>query len=71
MDETTIMVHVRFSPDGMVVEIGERPHWAEAQEWFNVLSNRMADTYESLSGGRGVFRAARAELDSLKAASAQ
>ncbi len=71
MNDTSVMVHVRFAPDGSVVEIGERPQWAAAQEWYDVLCNKIGGSFEFLSGGRGVFRAARADIDSLKAAAVQ
>jgi hypothetical protein len=62
------MIHVRFSPDGTVVEIGERPAGATPQAWFNCLSEKAGTSYQPLSGGRGVFRVAREELDGWKAA---
>lgn len=69
MSETQVVIHVRFAPDGTVTEIGERPANATAQEWFNRLSLSAGNSYQSLSGGRGVFRLPRAEVDTLKAAS--
>ena len=65
-----IMIHVRFAPNGTVTEIGERPASARAQQWFDHLSRSTTNCYESLSGGRGVFRIAREEMDTLKAACA-
>ena len=65
-----VMIHVRFNPDGSVMEIAERPSASNAQTWFNYLSRNTLNCYESLSGGRGIFRIAREELDALKAACA-
>jgi hypothetical protein len=70
MTDQEIMIHVRFSPDGTVVEIGERPAQLSPQAWFNRLSDEAAASYQPFSGGRGVFRIARAELDLLKAGKA-
>ena len=68
MPETQVVIHVRFAPDGTVTEIGERPAGLSAQTWFNKLSLAAASAYQSLSGGRGVFRLPRADLDNMKAA---
>lgn len=67
MQNEKIMIHVRFSPNGTVTEIGERPAAVSAQEWFNHLSNTTLDTYESLSGGRGLFRLQTEQLITAKA----
>ena len=66
MQNEKIMIHVRFSPNGAVTEIGERPAAVSAQEWFNHLSNTTLDTYQSLSGGRGLFRLQPDQLSSAK-----
>lgn len=68
MENSQVMIHVRFAPNGMVTEIGERPPGASAQEWFNRLSQHTGIGYQTLSGGRAVFRVTRAEVDSLRAA---
>jgi hypothetical protein len=68
MENGRVMIHVRFSPDGTVVEIGERPAGAKPQTWFDCLSDKAATSYQSLSGGRGVFRVARDEVETWKAA---
>jgi len=67
MENTRVIIHVRFSPDGTVTEIGERPPATAAQDWFNRLSDKVGMSYQALSGGRGVFRLERADLDALKA----
>ena len=66
--ENTSLIHVRFSTDGSVTEIGERPGGTGAQEWFDRLIGRVGNGYQPLSGGRAVFRIPRAEIDALKAA---
>jgi hypothetical protein len=63
-----VMIHVRFAPDGTVTEIGERPGMAAAQQWFNRLSEQAGTAYQALSGGRGLFRLTRAEVEALKSA---
>ncbi|MGO8915045.1 MAG: hypothetical protein ACLQJR_03975 [Stellaceae bacterium] len=70
MTDGQVMIHVRFSPDGSVVEIGERPPRMGPQAWFDRLSDRAGNLYQPLSGGRGVFRIARDQVDTLKAADA-
>ncbi|HEY9214382.1 MAG TPA: hypothetical protein VIQ29_16215 [Ancylobacter sp.] len=69
MDPQNVLIHVRFAPNGTVVEIGERPQALSPQEWFNDLSDRVGSTYQVFSGGRGVFRLARGALDAIKAES--
>ncbi|MBY0579640.1 MAG: hypothetical protein K2P57_11405 [Burkholderiales bacterium] len=66
-----VMIHVRFATDGSVNEIGERPSGASAQTWFNHLSRNTLNCYEALSGGRGIFRIARDQVDALKASCTQ
>jgi hypothetical protein len=68
MESNAVLIHVRFAPNGAVVEIGERPAGTSAQEWFNRLSQQTGNGYQPLSGGRAVFRILRADVDSLKAA---
>ncbi|MEK6750182.1 MAG: hypothetical protein AABY83_13440 [Pseudomonadota bacterium] len=67
MQNDQVMIHVRFAPNGTVVEIGERPVAVGAQEWFNHLSATTHDSYQSLSGGRGLFRLAPGQLSTAKA----
>ncbi len=63
-----IIIHVRFSPDGSVTEIGERPASLSAQQWFTKLSEKAGSAFESLSGGRGVFRLSQDQVQTLQAA---
>lgn len=68
MGARTVVLHARFAPDGSVVEIGERPASLTPQGWFNFLSDKAGDVYQTLAGGRGVFRLTRDELEALKEA---
>ncbi|MEE3624043.1 hypothetical protein UCD39_08565 [Nitrospirillum sp. BR 11752] len=70
MHVETVMIHVRFAPDGSVTEIGERPPALSPQAWFNLLSVKAADQYQTFAGGRGVFRLGRSEIEGLKGAAA-
>ncbi len=65
---TETIIHVRFSNDGSVVEIGELPEAVSPQGWFTRLSYEAGAHYRALAGGRGVFRLSRSDLDALKAA---
>src|SRR4030066_288312 len=53
MQNDDVMIHVRFSPDGTVREIGARRQTLSAQDWFNRLSTEAAGASQALSGGRG------------------
>lgn len=66
MESDKVMIHVRFATNGTVAEIGERPAAISAQAWFNLLSSSTTDNYESLSGGRAIFRIPRQQVDQLK-----
>jgi hypothetical protein len=66
-NNNAVIIHVRFAPNGTVAEIGERPSALSPHEWFNFLSDKAGTVYQPLSGGRGVFRLTREEVDALKA----
>jgi len=68
VDTQNVILHTRFAPNGTVVEIGERPEGLTPQAWFNFLSDKAGDVYQTLAGGRGVFRLTRDELTALKQA---
>lgn len=70
MTDGQLLIHVRFSPDGTVAAIGERPAQMSAQAWFDCLSEKAGTLYQPLSGGRGVFRIGRGQMDTLKTADA-
>lgn len=61
-----VMIHVRFAPDGTVMEIGERPAGCSAQQWFNFLTRQSGLSYLTLSGGRALFRIAPEALADLR-----
>jgi len=66
MSTTKTIIHANFTPSGSVIDIGERPDWADPQQWFNFLSYSTANCYQALANGRGVFRIAPEELAALK-----
>jgi hypothetical protein len=66
MDDTKVIIHVRFAPNGQVTEIGERPASLAPQAWFATLSDRAGTSYQPLSGGRGVFRLTRGEIAGIQ-----
>lgn len=67
MEQHNALIHARFSPNGTVVEISERPPALSPQDWFNFLSDRVGGTsYQALSGGRGIFRLTRDQVEALK-----
>jgi hypothetical protein len=70
MEPENIVIHLRFAPNGTVVEISERPAALSPQQWFDRLSLRHGNAYQVFAGGRGIFRLTRAEIDALKAESA-
>lgn len=70
-DKAKVIIHARFAPNGTVVEISERPAALTPQDWFNFLSEKVGGVYQTLAGGRGVFRLSRDEVDALKQKTAQ
>ncbi len=64
-----VLIHVRFAPNGTVVEISERPKALSPNEWYYVLCDKAGSTYQPFSGGRGVFRLTAEEVESFKAES--
>ncbi|WP_457796160.1 hypothetical protein [Methylocystis sp. S23] len=64
----TILIHVRFNNDGSVLEIQERPTSLTPEQWFKKLSDKAGNAFQALTGGRGVFRIASADVEALKAA---
>lgn len=67
MEQSLVIIHARFANDGRVREIGECPGGISPQDWFNALSRHSANGYESLSGGRGIFRLEPAVIEQIKA----
>jgi hypothetical protein len=70
MENNQIMIHVRFAPNGTVSSIGERPATLSEQDWFNLLASSTTDSYETLSGGRALFRLPKQQVDQLKSSAA-
>lgn len=70
MENDQIMIHVRFAPNGSVASIGERPAALSDQNWFNLLASSTTDSYETLSGGRALFRLPKLQVDQLKSSAA-
>lgn len=68
MENNLVVIHMRYAPNGTVIEISERPTGESAQDWFNRLSDHPGNGYQPLSGGRAVFRISRAQIDLLKSA---
>ncbi len=66
VETKSVMIHLRFAPNGTVVEIGERPADLTPQQWFDMLANKFVDAYQAYSGGRGVFRLPVDDLESFK-----
>lgn len=70
MENDQIMIHVRFAPDGTVAKISECPSALSTQQWFNLLASSTTDHYETLSGGRALFRLPKQQVDQLKSTAA-
>lgn len=60
------LIHVRFNNDGAVLEIAERPASLSPEQWFVKLTERAGNAFQSLTGGRGVFRLSADEIAALK-----
>ena len=59
----TVLIHVRFAPDGRVSDIGECPVGLDPQNWYNALSVEAAQHYQPFAG---VFRLTRDEVERLQ-----
>ncbi|MDO9008248.1 MAG: hypothetical protein Q7U80_08490 [Thiobacillus sp.] len=70
MENDQVMIHVRFAPNGTVASIGELPGALSEQDWFNLLARSTTDSYETLSGGRALFRLPKLQVDQLKSSAA-
>jgi hypothetical protein len=65
------ILHVRFAADGTVTEIAERPPSLDAQQWFKKLTETAGSSFETLSGGRGLFRLTPDEIAAIQATAGQ
>ncbi|WP_342709686.1 hypothetical protein AAFG13_35315 [Bradyrhizobium sp. B124] len=66
MNSPQVIIHVRFAPNGRVVQISERPAKLTPNQWFDVLNARASSTYRPLARGRGVFRLTRTAIEAFK-----
>lgn len=66
MSSTHTMIHVLFSNNGNVAQIGEKPPGLSSQEWFDNLTHVPDNNYQPFAGGRGMFRIPTALLAELK-----
>ena len=67
MSEDIVLIHLSFSNDGSVIRVSDPPPGATCQSWFDHLSRQAGEYYQTLSGGRGVFRIPAHELERLRA----
>lgn len=68
MAPSEIVIHARYTADGSVNEISERPEGLTGQQWFNLLCVKVPHAAHALAGGRMIFRVNASELEALKAA---
>ncbi|OPY94649.1 hypothetical protein A5906_12815 [Bradyrhizobium sacchari] len=66
MNSQEIIIHVRFAPNGRVIQISERPAKLTPNQWFDVLNTRASSAYRPLARGRGMFRLRRTAVDAFK-----
>ncbi|UGY00457.1 hypothetical protein [Bradyrhizobium quebecense] len=66
MNSQQVIVHVRFAPNGRVVQISERPAKLTPNQWFDVLNARASSSYRLIARGRGVFRLTRTAIETFK-----
>lgn len=66
MDSQEVVIHVRFAPNGRVIQISERPAKLTPNQWFDVLHTRAGSAYRPLARGRGAFRLSRTAVDHFK-----
>jgi hypothetical protein len=50
-----VVVNVRFQPNGLVLQINNKPQNLSDQEWFDRLCRVASGCFRALSGGRGAF----------------
>ncbi|UQR64992.1 hypothetical protein LRP30_06900 [Bradyrhizobium sp. C-145] len=66
MNSQQVIIHVRFGPNGRVIQISERPAKLTSNQWFDILNARASSAYRPLARGRGIFRLSRTALDAYK-----
>lgn len=62
---TDVLVHVRYSPDGEIFSIGEKPERLSPKQWLQHLLATASPHYQTLAGGRGFFRIPRDTFEAL------
>jgi hypothetical protein len=67
MASDEIVIHARYTADGRIEEISERPESLTHQQWFNFLCKAVPFAAKPLAGGRMVFRLPIVDLEKLKA----
>lgn len=60
-----VLIHVRFSPNGLVNTIDKCPEKLSAQDWFYHLCYAAPRHYQVFAGGRGVFRMQRSYFEAI------
>ncbi|MBH5396523.1 hypothetical protein HZZ13_01700 [Bradyrhizobium sp. CNPSo 4010] len=66
MNSQEVIIHVRFGPNGRVIQISERPAKLTPNQWFDVLNVRASSAYRPLARGRGIFRLSRTAIEAFK-----
>ncbi|RXG90783.1 hypothetical protein EAS61_18540 [Bradyrhizobium zhanjiangense] len=66
MNSQEVIIHVRFGPNGRVIQISERPAKLTPNQWFDVLNVRASSAYRPLACGRGIFRLRRTAIEAFK-----
>ena len=55
MESASVMIYVRFAPNGTVIEISERPPALSPQDWFNCLSDKAGWSIRPFRVGAACF----------------
>lgn len=66
MNSQQVIIHVRFAPNGRVIQISERPAKLTPNQWFDVLNTRASSAYRALARGRGIFQLSRTAIEAFK-----
>jgi hypothetical protein len=66
MNSQQVIIHVRFAPNGRVIQISERPAKLTPNQWFDVLNARASSAYRALARGRGIFQLSRTAIEAFK-----
>ncbi|MBP0111671.1 hypothetical protein [Bradyrhizobium vignae] len=66
MNSQQVIIHVRFAPNGRVIQISERPAKLTPNQWFDVLNAHASSAFRPLARGRGIFQLTRAAIEAFK-----